>query len=123
MDGVDYHPSPGISAALNERLLAAMRANPDATTSFLGGVIGRSPGAIVGRLRRLGRKGALVQCANGRWRLPQPGEQPSAELGEQAPELETAERARPPYDPSRWVQHIDYFVRVSTSMFACARFG
>jgi hypothetical protein len=118
------HPPPGVSAAINKALLEAMAAHPGASSIVLGRLIGRSPGAVIGRLR-LGREGALVPCASGRWRLPTPGERPIAEAGEELSEFEIAERSPPvpAFVPGAWVQHIDRYVRASTSMFACRRYG
>jgi hypothetical protein len=74
MDGSVFHPPPEVSAALTERLLEAMRRHPDASASALAGVLEISKNVIAGRWSRLGREGVLVKCADGRWRLPTPGE-------------------------------------------------
>jgi hypothetical protein len=125
MDGSVFHPPPEVSAALTERLLEAMRQHPGASASALAGQLEISKNAIAGRWNRLGREGALIKCAGGRWRLPTPGERPSAEVDDEASEFETLERSPPipAFVPGAWVQHIDRYVRISTSMFACARFG
>jgi hypothetical protein len=120
-----FHPPPEVSAALTERLLEAMRRHPGASASALAGVLKISKNAIAGRWSRLGREGVLVKCAAGRWRLPTLGERPSPEVDDEGLEFETTERSPsvPAFIPGAWVQHVDRYVRVSTSMFACRRFG
>jgi hypothetical protein len=120
MDGSVFHPPPEVSAALNARLLAAMRSNPGASASALAGVLEISKSAIAGRWSRLGREGLLIKCADGRWRLPS-----IAEPDEEASEFEALERSppAPAFVPGAWVQHVDRYVRVSTSLFDCRRFG
>jgi hypothetical protein len=124
MDGSVFHPPPEVSAALNARLLAAMRSNPGASASALAGQLEISKNAIAGRWRRLGREALLIKCADGRWRLPTSGDLPSVEPDEEASKFETIERSSlPAFVPGAWVQHVDRYVRVSTSMFACRRYG
>lgn len=118
MDGSVFHPPLEISAALTERLLEAMKANPGASASALAGVLEISKNAIAARWNRLGREGVLIKCADGRWRLPS-----SAEPDEEASEFEAVERSPPvpAFDPSRWVQHVDRFLRTETGLFDCRR--
>jgi hypothetical protein len=107
---------------VNAQLMAMMRANPGASASTLAGLLGLGVGAVCGRWSRLGKAGLLVKCANGRWRLPTPDDHLIDEI-EEASEFETIERARPAYDRTRWVQPINYFVRIETGFFDCRRFG
>jgi hypothetical protein len=125
MDGSVFHPPPEVSAALTERLLEAMRQYPGASAPVLAGILRVSLGTVAGRRNRLGREGVLVKCADGRWRLPAPGERPSPEVDDEALEFETTERPppAPAFVPGAWVQHVDRYVRVSTGLFDCRRFG
>jgi hypothetical protein len=104
--------------------LEVMRAHPEASASALADVLGCTKATVVGRWYRLGRAGALIKCAGGRWRLSGPADKPSAEPDDEASEFEAIEHAPlPPYVPGARVQHVDRYVRISTSLFACARFG
>jgi hypothetical protein len=47
----------------------------------------------------------------------------TAEIDEEPSEFETIERTRPPFDPSRWVQHVDFYLLLNPSPFACRRYG
>jgi hypothetical protein len=71
----------------------------------------------------------LIKSADGRWRLPTPEERPATEVGEEASEFDgdqgraTTLIGVPAFDPSRWVQHVDRFLRTETSLFYCRRYG
>jgi hypothetical protein len=133
MDGLTLDVPPGLSAERArcianpsatveaERLiLETIRDHPGSTSRELMRLVDAKRGSTLDRLQRLRVRGAIEKDGRG-WRLRE--ERPIAEVNEEEPEAETPERTRPAFDPARWVQHIDYFVRVSTSMFACARFG
>jgi hypothetical protein len=72
------------------------------------------------RLNRLGDRGVLERTPTHQWFIARTAPDVNAH---ELSEFEIAERARPPFDRSRWVQHVDRYVRASTSMFACVRFG
>jgi hypothetical protein len=112
--------NPGATVEAERRLLETIRDHPGSTSRELMRLVDAKQGSTLDRLQRLRARGAIEKDGRG-WRLQE--KRPIAETSEEAPEAETPERTRPAFDPSRWVQHIDYFVRVSTSMFAPARFG
>jgi hypothetical protein len=121
-----YRPDSPHRREIEQRdreFLETMRANPEASAEALAAILGVGKGSVVGRWYRFAREGVLIKGAGGRWRLPTPGEQPSAEPGEEELGVEPLERVRPAYNPHVWVQHIDYYVREVTSLFACRRFG
>ena len=108
----------------NREFLEAMRVNPAASAAELAAVLKISKSALVGRQRRLGREGALVQCRDGRWRLPTSDDRLIDEIEERS-EFEVAERSPsvPAFDPTRWVQHVDFYLVWNSGPFACRRYG
>jgi hypothetical protein len=109
-----YRPDSGHRREIDQRnreFLEAMRVNPAASAAELAAVLKISKSALVGRQRRLGREGALVQCRDGRWRLPTSDDRLIDEIEERS-EFEVAERSPsvPAFDPTRWVQHVDFYL-------------
>jgi hypothetical protein len=77
------------------------------------------PGATASRLQRLGDRG-LIERIGHRWYAA--GATPEANAPGLS-EFEAIECARPPFDPSRWVQHVDFYLVLNPSPFACRRYG
>ena len=99
MAGVDRHPTAAASAAINARLLDAMRRYPGASAAQLASVLGYgTTGMVTGRWHRLGAAGILVRCHDGRWRLPAPRERPIGETDEEDSKFGTAESAPMPHE-------------------------
>lgn len=73
------------------------------------------------RLHRLRLRGVIEKDSARGWRLP--GEHLSAEPSEELSEFETTEHARPPFDPTRWVQHVDFHLVWNPNPFASRRYG
>jgi hypothetical protein len=116
--------NPIAVAAKERQVLAFLHERPGAATAEVIAAVDDHPAAILARLYRMRDRGDIAKVGRGQWRLPTPVEPPIGEIEEEISEFETAERmSSPAFDPTRWVQHVDYYVRVETSMFACARFG
>ncbi len=94
-------------------LIEVLRACPGTALGVIAEAAGHTRSATADRLRRLAARGAVVKV-DGRWRLAgeEPGEPDEAVMPEPEPE-----------DPSRWVRSISSYLRVTTSEFACARYG
>jgi hypothetical protein len=73
--------------------------------------LGVSKGAIASRWRHLARHGLLAKANSRSWVV-------AAEPVEAGPELERDEGPFP-----RWILPIGTYVRISTSEFACTRYG
>ena len=111
--------NPELVAEKERALLVVIAERPGLRACEICAAIEEQAGATMSRLNRLMDRGALERVDH-RWYAA--GAVPDAAATELS-EFEIAERARPPFDPSRWVQHVDFYVRYATSMFACARFG
>jgi hypothetical protein len=110
------------STSADEALLSAMTAHPGASASALADILHVGKGSVAGRWGRLGQRGVLVKCADGRWRLATQ-KRPIVEDEEDA-WGETIERLPlPAFDPRLWVKPINDFVRVETGPFDCRRYG
>ena len=122
MDGAalcDVYPPPVLAGA-NERLLEVMRANPGATASALAAALGATKGSVVSRWRKLALRGRLEKDRLGHWRVAGdgPGPQRAPAQWTAEPEPGCGDRPFPP-----WVRPIGRFMRISTSEFACSRYG
>jgi hypothetical protein len=101
-------------------LLAVIAASPGLRQAEIAALVAEPAGSTATRLNRLGDRGVIERTPDHQWFIT--GTAPDANAPELS-EFEIAERARPPFDPTKWVQNIDRYVRYETSMFACARFG
>jgi Winged helix-turn-helix DNA-binding len=111
---------PGAAAEAERQILETLRDHPGLTSRELMRLVNAKRGSTLDRLQRLRVRGAIERDGRG-WRLRD--ERPIAEASEETPGAETPERTRPAFDPSRWVQHVNWFLRRETSWFDCRRFG
>jgi hypothetical protein len=99
-------------------LLALLAGRQLATLEICAALSPATHSAVRSRLNRMHDRHALVKVGRNMWAVAgNAGDEPVSEP-------ETIENTpRPAFDPTRWVQHVDFYVRTETNMFACRRFG
>jgi hypothetical protein len=107
-------------------LLGVLASRQPGTSAIVEALRPEKPSTVRARLDRMKSRHVLVRVGRAMWAVAgQEGERPIVETGEgdASESLETSERVRPPFNPRVWAQHIDFYVRTSTSLFDCRRFG
>jgi hypothetical protein len=108
--------NPALVAAKERALLDIVTDRPGLRAFEIAPLALEPAAATMSRLNRLGDRGLIERMSDHRWYLS--GAAPDANVPE-----EIAERARPPFDPSRWVQHVDFYLVLNPLPFACRRYG
>ena len=112
--------NPELVAEKERALLVVVAERPGLRMCEIAALVTEPAAATATRLNRLGDRG-LIERVGRRWFIA--GTAPDDANVPELSEFEIAERARPPFDPSRWMQNINRFVRQATSDFQCARYG
>jgi hypothetical protein len=111
--------NPELAIARERALLAVIADRPGLRQAEIAALVTEPVGSTATRLNRLGDRGLIERTPTHQWFIAGA----NANAPEEASEFEMIERTRPAFDPLVWVRHIDFFVRIETSMFACRRFG
>jgi hypothetical protein len=111
--------NPELAIARERALLAVIALSPGLRACEIAPLLTEPAGATATRRQRLGDRG-LIERIGHRWYAA--GAAPDADASGLS-EFEIIERARPPFDRTRWVQPISYYLVFNPSPFACRRYG
>lgn len=111
--------NPAEVAAKEGRLLAFLRDHPNSSVNEIAAAMGdEKRSTIISRLCRMSDRGDLVKFGGGLWRIAG-----AEEENEPEPDMATPSPEPEPDDPTKWVKPIGRYIRISTSEFACRRYG